>query len=102
MRRAILLLAFGLASCATYETFVPVGNPILATDKVKTEAQAIKIAMNCGLESGDPDHWEADLHADTWFVYWANGQNTIKAQVNKKDGAVLSCDVDDDDTLPPK
>jgi hypothetical protein len=102
MKRAALLLAFGLASCATYDTFVPPPGPILATDKVKTEADAIKIAMSCGLESADPAHWEADLHADMWYVHWANGQATIRAQVSKKDGAVLSCDVDDDDTLPPR
>ncbi|HEX4860597.1 MAG TPA: hypothetical protein VFV07_05135 [Rhizomicrobium sp.] len=102
MRRAVLLLALGLASCATYDTFVPPAGPILKTDKVKTEADAIRIGMNCGLERGDPAHWEAELHADLWHVYWANGQNTIKVQVAKKDGAVLSCDVDDDDTEPGK
>jgi hypothetical protein len=104
MRRAalFLVLTLGLASCETYRTFLPLGNPIRRTDKVRTKEQAIKIGMNCGFESGDPSHWEANLHADLWHVTWANGQNTIEVQVAKKDGAVLSCDVDDDDTLPGK
>ena len=102
MRRAVLLATLGLASCATYDTFVPPPDAIAKTDKVKTEADAIRIGMSCGLERGDPAHWEADLHAGLWHVYWANGQNTIKVQVAKKDGAVLSCDVDDDETEPGK
>jgi hypothetical protein len=101
MRRAVLLVALGLASCATYETFVPPGNPILKTDKIKTEKQAIRLGMNCGFESGDPKHWEADLHADIWYVHWTSGQSTIEVLIAKKDGAILSCDVDDD-TLPPR
>ena len=103
MKRAVLLvvLTLGLASCESYRTFLPLGDPILRTDKVRTKEQAIKIGMNCGFESGDPRHWEANLHADLWHVTWSNGQNTIEVQIAKKTGAVLACEVDDE-TPPPK
>jgi len=96
----LLFLAPLLACCATYDTFVPPPGPILPTDKVKTEAQAVRLGMNCGFEKNDPDHWWANLHDNMWYVYWESGLNTITVQVAKSDGAILSCDVNDDTLLP--
>lgn len=101
MRIALLALLPLLSSCATYETFYPLGDPILATDKVKTKEQAIRIAMNCGSERGDPHHWQVTRHRDIWYVYWENGQNEIDVQVAKNDGMILSCTVNDA-SAPPR
>jgi hypothetical protein len=70
--------------------------PILPTDKVKTEAEAINLAMhNCGSEPNDPGHWHASRNGDIWTVIWASGLNTITAAVRKNDGSFEDCDVND-------
>jgi len=94
MRIAALLLLPLLASCSIYRALVP-ADRIAPGDKIKTQADAIRAGMNCGTEAEDPDHWQAHLHRDIWYVYWASGQNEIEAQVAKADGSILSCDVKD-------
>jgi hypothetical protein len=96
---ALLVLVPLLASCETLWPTVPEA-PILATDKVKTEAAAIDLGRkNCGFEADDPDHWHAVLRRDAWMVWWQNGLGSIGAAIRKNDGTFESCEVDDDRKL---
>jgi len=71
-------------------------HPIFPGDKVKTEAQAVRIGMNnCGQESDDPKHWYAHRDGEIWIVRWNVGENSIYAEVRKSDGTFADCDVND-------
>jgi hypothetical protein len=72
------------------------GNPILKTDKVKTEKAAIEIARrSCGSEADDAGHWYANQSGDVWIARWNVGQNSIYAKVRKSDGTFADCEVND-------
>jgi hypothetical protein len=96
---ALVFLVPLLASCETLWPTVP-ETPIYATDKVKTEADAINLGRrNCGFEADDPEHWHAVLRRDVWMVWWQNGLGSIGAAIRKNDGVFESCEVDDDRKL---
>jgi hypothetical protein len=114
---ALLLLSLTplLASCSIFEVNKPLfsdenkvyqffplatdknyGKPILPTDKVKTEAQAVEIGRrSCGNEAADIAHWYANQSGDVWIVRWNVGRNSIYAKVRKSDGTFDACEIDD-------
>jgi len=63
-------------------------NPILPSDAVKTEADAIRLGMkNCGNALNIRPHWHARLEGDTWVVRNEQDRHTyVELRVRKSDG----------------
>lgn len=73
-------------------------DPILPGDAIKTDRQAIQLAMkNCppAKRDADPSFWEAHIEGNNWVVYFEHNVQSVTAKINKSTGTFEDCKVSD-------
>ncbi|MBI3678311.1 MAG: hypothetical protein HY243_17005 [Proteobacteria bacterium] len=87
---AVAALSLLVSACAPD---VPSGDPVLESDVVKTEADAIRIGVNAcdntlGERTRNPADWGARLEKDHWVVFF---KDIVSVHVAKNDGKTGDC-----------